>query len=142
MYDQIASFQALCAAAQKAAKGKRRKPGAAAFLANLETNVLRLERELQQRTWRPGPYTVMEVHEPKRRRVSAAPFRDRVGSGEDSPDELMRSDVRRVLFIVSGLIPPLSEVVVGEREHDAVTMSSDEYGRFVTRSNSATLLPR
>jgi retron-type reverse transcriptase len=78
MFDRIASFQALCAAAQKAAKGKRRKPGAAGFLANLETNVLRLERELQDGTWRPGPYTVMEVRDPKPRRVSAAPFRDRV----------------------------------------------------------------
>lgn len=48
MFDQIANFQALCDAAQKAAKGKRRKPGVAAFLANLEPNVLRLERELQR----------------------------------------------------------------------------------------------
>jgi RNA-directed DNA polymerase len=78
VFDQIASFQALCAAAQKAAKGKRRKPGVAAFLANLEPNVLRLERELRDGTWRPGPYTVIEVRDPKPRRVSAAPFRDRV----------------------------------------------------------------
>ena len=59
MFERIASFQALCAAAQRAAKGKRRKPGAAAFLANLEGNVLRLERELQDGTWRPGRYTVI-----------------------------------------------------------------------------------
>lgn len=78
MFDQIANFQALCDAAQKAAKGKRRKPGVAAFLANLEPNVLRLERELQEGSWRPGRYTVIQVREPKPRRVSAAPFRDRV----------------------------------------------------------------
>ena len=77
MFDRIANFQALCAAALKAAKGKRRKPGVAAFLANLEGNVLRLERDLRE-AWQPGPYTVIEVRDPKPRRVSAAPFRDRV----------------------------------------------------------------
>lgn len=78
MFERIASFQALCAAAKRAAKAKRRKPGVAAFLANLEGNVLRLERELKNGTWRPGSYTVIEVRDPKPRRVSAAPFRDRV----------------------------------------------------------------
>lgn len=74
MFDQIANFQALCDAAQKAAKGKRRKPGVAAFLANLEPNVLRLERELQEGNWRPGRYTVIQVREPKPRRVSRRRF--------------------------------------------------------------------
>jgi retron-type reverse transcriptase len=78
VFERIANFQALCEAARKAAKGKRRKPGAAAFLANLERNVLRIERELLDGTWRPGSYTVIEVRDPKPRRVSAAPFRDRV----------------------------------------------------------------
>ncbi len=78
MFERIANFQALCEAAQRAAKGKRRKPGVAGFLANLERNVLRLERELLDGTWRPGSYTVIEVRDPKPRRVSAAPFRDRV----------------------------------------------------------------
>ena len=47
LFDRIARFDALCAAALRAAAGKRRVPGPAAFLANLETEVLRLERELQ-----------------------------------------------------------------------------------------------
>jgi retron-type reverse transcriptase len=50
----------------------------AAFLANLEREVLRLERELLDGSWRPGPYTVIEVRDPKPRMVSAALFRDRV----------------------------------------------------------------
>ena len=52
--------------------------GPAGFLANLETEVLRLERELQVGTWQPGGYVSFEVHDPKRRLISAAPFRDRV----------------------------------------------------------------
>ena len=66
------------AAAQRAARGKRRKPSAAAFLANLEREVLRLERELLAGAWRPGRYVEIAIRDPKPRMVSAAPFRDRV----------------------------------------------------------------
>ena len=77
-FEGIASFEALHAAALRAAKGKRAKPSVAAFLANLEKEVLRLERELKNRHYRPGRYTKIEIHDPKHRVVSAAPFRDRV----------------------------------------------------------------
>ncbi len=80
LFHRIATFEALGAgaAALRAVSGKRRSPGPAAFLANVETEVLRLERELQAGTWRPGGYVSFEVREPKRRLISAAPFRDRV----------------------------------------------------------------
>ena len=78
LFDGIASFGALHAAALRAAKGKRGKPGVAAFLANLETEVLRLERELRDGGYRPGGYRKIEIFDPKHRVVSAAPFRDRV----------------------------------------------------------------
>jgi len=58
--------------------GKRGKPGAASFMANLERNLLRIERALRDGTWRGGGYTVIEVRDPKPRMVSAAPFADRV----------------------------------------------------------------
>ena len=77
-FDCIASFSALRAAALRAAAGKRAKPGPAAFLANLETEVLRLERELRGGSYRPGRYKTIEIFDPKHRIVSAAPFRDRV----------------------------------------------------------------
>ena len=78
LFPRIASFPALEAAAQRAAGGKRRKPGVAAFLANLEGEVLRLERELLAGAWCPGRYVEIAVRDPKPRIVSAAPFRDRV----------------------------------------------------------------
>ena len=78
LFGEIANFRALYAAAMRAVIGKRRKPGAAAFMANLETELLGLERELQAGTWRPGRYVEIEIKQPKRRTVSAAPFRDRV----------------------------------------------------------------
>ena len=78
LFDGIASFPALLTAALVAAKGKRAKPGVAAFLANLEREVLRLERQLKDGSYRPGRYKKIEVFDPKHRIVSAAPFRDRV----------------------------------------------------------------
>ena len=78
LFSGIASFAALEAAAQRAARGKWRKPGVAAFLARLEREVLRLERELLSGVWRPGRYVEIAVRDPKPRTVSAAPFRDRV----------------------------------------------------------------
>ncbi len=78
LFNRIAEFSALRDAALRAAKSKRSKPGVAAFLANLEPEVLRLERELRGGTYRPGRYKKFEVLQPKRRMVSAAPFRDRV----------------------------------------------------------------
>ena len=78
LFDAIASFPALHAAAVRAAAGKRARPGVAAFLANLEKEVLRLERALKTGRYRPGRYTTIEIFDPKHRVVSAAPFRDRV----------------------------------------------------------------
>lgn len=78
LFSTIVTFRALHAAALEAARGKRRKPGAAAFLARLETEVLSLERALLDGSWRPGGYAMFAVRDPKPRMVSAAPFRDRV----------------------------------------------------------------
>ena len=62
----------------KALLSKRGKPGAAGFAANLERELLRLERELGNGRYRPGSYVTIELFDPKHRIVSAAPFRDRV----------------------------------------------------------------
>ena len=78
LFDGIASFSALHAACLRAVRNKRAKPGAAAFLANLEKEILRLERQLKSGRYRPGRYRKIEIFDPKHRIVSAAPFRDRV----------------------------------------------------------------
>jgi hypothetical protein len=78
LFDRLASVPALHAAAKRAVRGKRRKPGAAAFMAGLEVELLQLERELKSGAYRTGQYLAFEVHDPKHRVVSAAPFRDRV----------------------------------------------------------------
>ena len=67
LFEGIASFPALHAAALRAGRGKRAKPAPAAFLAGMETEVLRLERELKSGRYRPGRYRTIEIRDPKHR---------------------------------------------------------------------------
>ena len=78
LYTQICSFENLYRAYRKARQGKRGKPLVAEFEFNQEEELLRLRDELVAREWQPGPYHSFFIHEPKRRLISAAPFRDRV----------------------------------------------------------------
>jgi retron-type reverse transcriptase len=78
LFDQVCSFAALRAAALNAAKGKKSKPRVAAFIRNLENEIIALENELLSRTYRPRPYRTFKIHDPKERMICAADFRDRV----------------------------------------------------------------
>jgi len=77
-YEQIYGWENLWLAWRKAARGKRGKAAAAAFEYKLEDNLLLLQQELQEKCYQPGGYNTFYIHEPKRRLISAAPFRDRV----------------------------------------------------------------
>lgn len=63
---------------RKAAKGKRGRPTAALFEHQVADKLIALQRDLLDRTYTPGAYRHFFIHEPKRRKISAAPFRDRV----------------------------------------------------------------
>jgi hypothetical protein len=78
LYSRLCAFEALYRAFRRARRGKRDRPEVAAFEFDLEENLLRLRWELETRAYRPGPYRSFYVHDPKRRLISAAPFRDRV----------------------------------------------------------------
>jgi RNA-directed DNA polymerase len=78
IFPQICSFENLYLAYRKARKGKRGKAAVAAFEFNQETELFRLRDELAAGTWQPGAYHSFYIHDPKRRLISAAPFRDRV----------------------------------------------------------------
>jgi len=78
LFERAVTFEALLAAARRAARGKRRKRPVARFLLDLEPEVLALRAELRAGTWRPSPFRTFLIAEPKIRRISAVPFRDRV----------------------------------------------------------------
>jgi len=75
---ELHSFDNLLLAYRKAAKGKRGHADVAEFEYRLEENLLHLQRELEDQTYQPGAYHSFYIHDPKRRLISAAPFRDRV----------------------------------------------------------------
>jgi RNA-directed DNA polymerase len=76
--EQVAAWDNLLLAWRKAAGGKRGSRGAAAFEHQVADRLLALQAELSDGAWRPGGYVHFEIREPKRRRISAAPFADRV----------------------------------------------------------------
>ena len=78
LWPQLTSFGNLLGAADAAAAGKSKRPDVAAFLLNMEWELLSLQRELTSGEYRTGPYRTFTIRDPKPRRISAAPFRDRV----------------------------------------------------------------
>ena len=78
MFDAITDWGNLWQARRLAARGKRRRASAAEFEHQLADQLIALQDELRSRTYRPGAYCHFFIREPKLRRISAAPFRDRV----------------------------------------------------------------
>lgn len=63
---------------QKASRGKRGKQSTARFEIYLADHLLEIQAELRSGDYQPGEYVHFMIHDPKKRRISAAPFRDRV----------------------------------------------------------------
>ena len=78
LYPRICAFENLELAFRKARRGKRDRANVAAFEGNLDLELLSLQEELLSGTYRPGGYCHFTIYEGKPRRISAAPFRDRV----------------------------------------------------------------
>lgn len=78
LYPQITSFENLYLAYLDAKKGKSGKAPVAEFMRKREDELFALQYELQTKTYQPGAYHSFHVHDPKKRLISAAPFRDRV----------------------------------------------------------------
>jgi hypothetical protein len=78
LYNKIWHPLNLWAAYKQAARGKRSQPAVAAFEYDLENQLISLETELQEHSYIPGRYHNFVINVPKRRLISAAPFRDRV----------------------------------------------------------------
>jgi len=78
LQEQLCEWETLWLAYAKAARGKRGRGTTATFEFDLADQLLALERELREQAWQPGAYHSFYIHEPKKRLISAAPFRDRV----------------------------------------------------------------
>jgi retron-type reverse transcriptase len=78
LYSQIINFENIFLASRKAQKGKRFRDNVLDFNYHLETELIRLQKQLTDKTYQPGAYRTFHLTNPKSRLISAAPYRDRV----------------------------------------------------------------
>lgn len=78
LHEHITDTENLHQSWRRARVGKRYQMTTSAFECRLDDELVQLRHELITKTWRSGGYRSFTIHEPKRRKISAAPFRDRV----------------------------------------------------------------
>ncbi|MFO0870504.1 MAG: hypothetical protein U0935_16375 [Pirellulales bacterium] len=78
LFDSVVAWRNLLRAARRARRGKRYQTRISEFEFRIEDELLRLQSELQTGMYVPGSYRSFWIYEPKRRLISAAPYRDRV----------------------------------------------------------------
>ncbi|MBI3295433.1 MAG: hypothetical protein HYZ71_11970 [Deltaproteobacteria bacterium] len=78
LFEQVVSFERLYLAATNALRGKKGKSNVARFYFDLESGLIKLEEELRNGTYRPEPYGVFRIFEPKEREICSSSVRDRV----------------------------------------------------------------
>lgn len=78
LFDRLCEYQALEAAARRAARGKGGRLEVGRFFFRLESELLSLQADLLSESYCPGAYRCFRIRDPKERTICAAPFRDRV----------------------------------------------------------------
>ncbi len=78
LYSKIYDISNLYYAYMKASHGKRYRSEVLKFSENLESNLIEIQNELINKSYKTGIYRNFYIYEPKERLVSALPFRDRV----------------------------------------------------------------
>lgn len=78
LFPAVCHFDNLLSAYHRARQSKQQTPEMRLFHFDLERNLWDLHDELLTGNYQPGPYRHFYITEPKRRKISAAPFRDRV----------------------------------------------------------------
>ncbi len=78
LYPEIINFENILLASRQAQKGKRFRDNVLDFNYHLETELIRLQQQLTDKSYQPGAYRTFHLTNPKSRLISAAPYRDRV----------------------------------------------------------------
>lgn len=78
MKEHITDFDSLYESMTKCKKGVSWKPSVKSFVLNAEENILRMEKQLQNGTWKNGKPKKVLITYPKRREALSIPFKDRI----------------------------------------------------------------
>ncbi len=71
VYEQAISFEKLVMAHKKARRGKREKKEVILFELNLESEILKIEKDLREGKYKPEKYKTFKIYEPKERIIKA-----------------------------------------------------------------------
>ena len=78
LFECVTAFANLFTAAKRARQGCGWGKETQHFFFHMESEILALQAELLTDQYQPSPYRFFKVHDPKRRTIAVAPFRDRV----------------------------------------------------------------
>jgi len=78
VYDDIISVENLLDSWEEFLDGKKKRKDVAEFSVQFMDNILTLQRELAERTYRHGPYYAFKINDPKPREIHKASVRDRL----------------------------------------------------------------
>ncbi len=78
LYHRVCDFQNLLKSFYQARKSKSNRDYVIGFEWELEKGLLQIKKELEEQNYQFGQYKKFYVFDPKRRLISAAPFRDRI----------------------------------------------------------------
>jgi len=88
LYEKIYSLENLRLADERARKGKRNSYGVRYHDRNKERNILKLHKDLKEKTFKTSPYEVFKIYEPKERDIYRLPY---------FPDRIMHHAVMNIL---------------------------------------------
>ena len=78
LWDQVVTFENLFAAYGAAASGRRYRDSVLRYREHLEENLINTLNLLTWKQWEPARFREFFIHDPKKRLISAPPFKDRV----------------------------------------------------------------
>lgn len=78
LFEKVCNYETLYHAYLKARRGKTNLAEVLKFTYNLEDELSKLQYELKNQTYKTGKYRHFVIFEPKERKISALPFRDRI----------------------------------------------------------------
>ena len=78
LFQEVCKYKTLYQSYLKAKKGKNKSPEVISFTYDLEDELFNLQYELENQIYKTGEYRHFTIFEPKERKISALPFRDRV----------------------------------------------------------------
>jgi retron-type reverse transcriptase len=78
LYQKISNMDNLCLAYEKARKGKVKAKSVKSFEKNLNENMMQIQSELTNESYKTSEYSVFMIHDPKERQIYRLPFKDRV----------------------------------------------------------------